>query len=621
MYKNLNSYIQALRAADELAVISVPVSSVREMTEITDRVSKQPGGGKALLFTDTGTGFPVLTNLFGSDRRIALALGVERLEELAERLYDLFGQVTSPQKSWRDKIQMVPLLGEAARWLPRRKKGRGACQEVVMNEPDLSKLPILTCWPHDGGRFITLPLVHTCDPETGIRNVGMYRMQVFSDRTTGMHWHLHKTGARHYEAYRALGRRMPVTVCLGGDPAYTYSATAPLPEGIDEYLLAGYIRRRPVELVKCLTNELEVPADCDFVIEGYVDPAEPKAVEGPFGDHTGFYSLPDEYPIFHVTAITHRRGAVYPATIVGIPPQEDLYIGKATEALFLAPIRLAVQPEIRELTLPPAGVMHNIALVNIQKTYPGQAFKTAGALWGAGQMMFNKFCAIIDSEQSVHDPQTLQQAIENVVIPRDVIFSKGPLDVLDHTAPVMGFGGKCAIDATSKETEGLTASPDEVNLPEAWRLTEEICAVQTQFAPDWRTLAVGVKTEAGTEVLSELIADWLTSHGVQGIRFVLVFDADVPLTDPARLLWLVGAHCDAVRDTAVIGDCLLFDARVKAPGINGFNRPWPNPVTMDAETIRLVDRRWAEYGLGVPIASPSLDYLPLIKGDSAVAEL
>ena len=296
-----------------------------------------------------------------------------------------------------DKLRALPLLAGMSRWFPRTVSGRGECQQVVQTgaEASLAALPILKCWPADGGRFVTLPMVNTVDPQTGVRNVGMYRMQVFDDHTTGMHWHIHKTGARHYDAWKRSGRRMPVSVALGGDPAYTYAATAPMPDNMDEYLLAGFLRRRPVKLVKCVTNDIYVPADCDFVIEGYVDPAEEKAVEGPFGDHTGFYSLEDRYPLFHVTALTRRRDAVYPATVVGIPPQEDACIAQATERIFLAPIRMALQPEIRDMTMPEAGTAHNIAVVSIDSRYAGQAVKVAQSLWGAGQMMFNKYMLVV----------------------------------------------------------------------------------------------------------------------------------------------------------------------------------------------------------------------------------
>ncbi|PKP27819.1 MAG: menaquinone biosynthesis decarboxylase, partial [Bacteroidetes bacterium HGW-Bacteroidetes-22] len=343
-FRNLQEFIRALDDAGDLIRVKAPVSPRLEMTEIADRFVK--AGGKALLFENTGTQFPVLLNAFASDRRICMALGMTHPDEAAERIQSLLKRLTTPTAGLLDKLRLLPTLGEMAAWIPRVRNGKGECQQVVMDKPDLAKLPILQCWPHDGGPFITLPLVHTRDPHTGLRNLGMYRMQVFAPDLTGMHWHLHKTGARHYNEYKAEGRRMPVVVALGGDPVYTYAATAPLPDNVDEYMLAGFLRRCKVDLVKCLTCDLEVPADADFVIEGYVDPSEDLVREGPFGDHTGYYSLADDYPLFHVTCITHRRDAVYPATIVGIPPMEDGWIGMITERIFLAPLRLTMLPEL-----------------------------------------------------------------------------------------------------------------------------------------------------------------------------------------------------------------------------------------------------------------------------------
>lgn len=451
MYRSLNDYIARLEREGELIRIAAPVSPVEEIAEITDRISKTPGGGKALLFENTGTDFPVATNLFGSERRMALALGVESLDDLSARIDDLLGQATVPRNSLADKLRALPMLAEMARWFPRTVSGRGACQQVVAlgEAASLAALPVLKCWPRDGGRFVTLPMVNTLDPETGVRNVGMYRMQLFGERETGMHWHVHKTGARHYDAYKRLGRRMPVAVALGGDPAYTYAATAPMPDNMDEYLLAGFLRRRAVKLVKCITNDIYVPADCDFVIEGYVDPAEEQVVEGPFGDHTGFYSLEDRYPLFHVTAITHRRDAVYPATVVGIPPEEDAWIARATERIFLAPIRMALQPEIRDLTMPEAGTAHNVAVVAIDRRYEGQAVKVAQSLWGAGQMMFNKYMLVVPSGTDVRDADALARLIRGLDPARDLIRSEGVLDVLDHATATPGFGGKIALDATA----------------------------------------------------------------------------------------------------------------------------------------------------------------------------
>lgn len=572
MYRNLAAFLRALEEAGELIRITAPVTPELEIAELTDRQAKQPGGGKALLFENTGTEFPVATNLLGSERRICMALGVERLSDVGWRIDTLFAEAVKPKTSWMDKLRMLPLLGEAARWMPRRLSRRGACQEIVLRgeAADLSRLPVLRCWPHDGGRFVTLPLVHTVDPENGIRNVGMYRMQIFDSHTTGMHWHRHKTGERHYEVYRRRGERMPVTVCLGGEPAYTYCATAPLPDGVDEYLLAGFLRNRPVEMVQCLTNELWVPSDCDFVIEGYVDPAEPKVVEGDFGDHTGFYSLKDLYPCFHVTCITHRKGAIWPATLVGVPPMEDAYIQLATERIFLAPIRLAVAPEVIDLWMPPAGVAHNIAVCVIHKSYPGQAMKVAHALWGAGQMSFNKFLIVLSDEDTAGVSGTGYEAVVRERLhcfdpARDAHFSQGVLDVLDHAAPYIGYGGKLCLDLTRKLAEEGGERPRQERIP--------IEVVWDDFV------------EA---------AD-------------LTFDERV---------WLAAGNTDPVRDVQITDEGMLrLDARFKPSEVE---RGWPNVVTMLPEVIEAVDRRWPEYGLGSePLPSPSRRYLSLVRSHKA----
>ncbi len=572
MYKNLTEYIAALEKAGELRRIAAPVDPVLEAAELTDRQAKQPGGGEALLFERTGTEFPILTNMLGSERRICLALGVERLEEVGERIEALFAEAVRPKTGWMDKLRLLPLLGEASAWLPRTVSRRGECQQVVWqgDEVDLGRLPVLQCWPHDGGRFVTLPLVHTVDPETGVRNVGMYRMQVFDSRTTGMHWHRHKTGERHYQEYKKRGERMPVAVCLGGDPVYTYCATAPLPDGVDEYLLAGFLRRRPVELVRCLTNGLSVPADCDFVLEGYVDPEEPKVIEGDFGDHTGFYSLRDLYPRFHVTCITHRRGAVWPATLVGIPPMEDAWIQLATERIFLAPIRLAVAPEVTDLWMPPAGVAHNLAVCVIDKSYPGQALKVANALWGAGQMSFNKFLVVLSAEDTAGVSgegyvEAIRERLHRFDPARDALFSRGVLDVLDHAAPQTGFGGKLCLDLTRKLPEEGGELPRRDDIP--------------------------------IEILWD---DFVRKAG-------LGFD---------ELLWLATGNTDPGRDISTTPHGRLrLDARFKPEAVD---RGWPNVVTMSPAMISRVDARWTDYGFpSPPIPSPSLRYLPLVRSDKA----
>src|SRR5579863_2581954 len=390
-FNNLSEFLNELESAGELVRIKTFVDPILEIAEITDRISKTTSRNKALLFENTGYDFPVLMNAFGSEKRMCMALGVNHLDDVAREIENLFKLLSAPKESILDKLKLLPKLSQFASWMPKIKNGRGECQEVIMQTPDITKLPVITCWPKDGGPFVTLPIIHTRDLHTGTRNVGMYRMQIFGPTLTGMHWHKHKVSARHFAEYKKTGQRMPVAVALGGDPVYAYSATAPLPDNVDEYMLAGFLRKKRVELVKCLTQpELEVPADADFIIEGYVDPTEDPIWEGPFGDHTGYYSLPDWYPRFHITAITHRKNPVYPATIVGIPPQEDAWLGKATERIFLAPIKMTLIPEIVDMEMPVEGVFHNLVIAKIRKEYAGQAQKVMNAMWGAGQMMFNK---------------------------------------------------------------------------------------------------------------------------------------------------------------------------------------------------------------------------------------
>jgi 4-hydroxy-3-polyprenylbenzoate decarboxylase len=341
-YSGLKEFITDLEKKDELVRIKQFVDPVLEITEITDRITKT--GGKALLFENTGTDFPVLINAYGSDLRMAMALGRKNLDDAGIEIENLFNNVSIRKETLFRKIATLPSLLKLGGFFPSRIRRKGICQQQIHHVPDLDIFPVLKCWPYDGGRFITLPMVHTMHPETGSTNVGMYRMQILDKNTTGMHWQRHKTGANHFEAWKKTGKKMPVSVALGGDPVYAYSATAPLPENINEYILAGFLRKKKVNLVKCITNDLYVPEDADIILEGFVDPSEKLIWEGPFGDHTGFYSLADWYPKFHVTCITYSDEAVYPATIVGIPPQEDSWIAKATERLFLAPVRMTLQP-------------------------------------------------------------------------------------------------------------------------------------------------------------------------------------------------------------------------------------------------------------------------------------
>ena len=480
---NLQDFISKLESAGELIRIGTQVSSVYEIAELTDRQAKSAGGGKALLFEKTDKGFAVLTNMMGSERRISMALGVERPEDITVRIESLLKQVTSPKDSLSDQLKMLPLLSEVARWFPKKLKRRGECQQVVLTGDDASLdiLPILKSWGCDGGRFVTLPMVNTLDPQTGIRNVGMYRMQIFDSKTTGMHWHRHKTGARHYDGYKAAGRIMPVSVAIGGDPAYTYAATAPMPDNMDEYLLAGFLRRKPVKLVKCITNDIYVPDDCDFVIEGYVDPSEPLTVEGDFGDHTGFYSLTDLYPRLHVTAITHRKDALYPATVVGVPPQEDAYISIATERIFLAPIRLVMQPEIVDMTMPVAGTSHNIAIISMSSRYKGQAAKVTQGMWSAGQMMFNKYLVLTPATTDVRNAEQLAALLRGCDPKSATIRGEGIYDVLDHATATCGFGGKLALNLTENSTARTPSVTEHIALPEG-------VTMRTDLVDMWSTL-------------------------------------------------------------------------------------------------------------------------------------
>lgn len=446
-YKDLQEFIQVLEEKGELKRIKTEVDPELEITEITDRISK--AYGPALLFENVkGSELPVLINAFGSIERMALSLQVDKLDDLAGEIIALLDIADNVPKSLLDKVKVLPKLAQLSSFIPRTVKS-GSCQEVVDMQPDLSKLPVLKCWPEDAGCFITLPQVYTKDPESGKRNVGMYRLQVYDDRTTGMHWHMHHDGAENYRKNCCLGKATEVAVALGGDPAITYAATAPLPKDIDELLFAGFLRKKPVDLVKCKTVDLEVPADAEIIIEGYVEPGE-RRIEGPFGDHTGYYSLADEYPVFHVKCITRKKNAVYPATIVGKPPQEDCYMALATERIFLPLLKFQL-PEIVDMHLPMEGVFHNCVMVSINKSFPGHARKIMSSLWGMGQMMFAKFIVVVDADVNVQNVSEVMWKVFNNVDPRrDTMIVEGPLDALDHSAPMPLMGSKMGFDATRK---------------------------------------------------------------------------------------------------------------------------------------------------------------------------
>jgi 4-hydroxy-3-polyprenylbenzoate decarboxylase len=493
-YRSFRDFIEALEQAGELKRVAVPVDTNLLITEWADREMKSPGGGKALLFeqpTMDGnvSAFPVAINTMGSRRRIAMALGRESIDEIAQEIHLILKAKppTDLREGWSLLKQGIHLLHAR----PKHVK-EGACQDVVQildgergaefqsasrrhgapGDADatltLSGLPILKCWPNDGGRFITLPNVHTRDPETGARNVGVYRMQIFDQRTTAMHWQVHKVGARHGKRYYERNERMPVAVTLGGDPAYSFAATAPLPDGLDEILFAGFLRRKSVELVKCRTIDIDVPADVDFVLEGYVQPGEMRP-EGPFGDHTGYYTAIEDYPVFHLTAITHRKDAVYPTTIVGIPPMEDFYLGDACVRIFLPVFKMNF-PELVDMTLPAEGVFHNLVFVSIRKQYPYQAFKVMHGLWGMGQMMFSKYIVVVDEDCDVHNTSdVLFRLCANTDPGRDTTVIRNPSDSLDHAPSEQNIGSHMGFDATRK----LPGENYRRQWPELLKMTDE----------------------------------------------------------------------------------------------------------------------------------------------------
>lgn len=628
-YKSLRAFVDALDKAGELVRIKTFVDPVLEIAEITDRISKTPEWNKALLFENTGTGFPLLINSMGNERRMCMALGVDDLDDVARDIESLLKTITAPKNGLLEKLAMLPQLGKFASWMPKVVSGRGECQQVVMDKPDLSKLPILKCWPKDGGRFVTLPAIHTRDLLNGTRNIGMYRMQVFTETMTGMHWHKHKVSARHYNEYKKQGKIMPVAVALGGDPVYTYAATAPLPENVDEYMLAGFLRKKRVELVKCITQpEIEVPADADIIIEGYVDPNEELIWEGPFGDHTGYYSLPDFYPRFHVTAITHKKDAIYPATIVGIPPQEDAWIGKATERIFLAPIKMTMVPEIKDMNMPVEGVFHNLVITTIDKEYAGQGQKVMNAMWGAGQMMFNKILVLADGKVKIDDYKTLAKYVfDNVNPATDIYFSQGPMDVLDHSCSKLGFGGKMCIDGTKKWEEEMTAPLTPFKLNSAFNAAAlqkqypEVASLNDKLAREWEipVLFVAMDKQRKGHV-EELHAALSKEQGLQGIKMILYVEHTVDANDIADVLWRFCNNLDPRRDhfyggadKAILG----LDGTRKTKALDGFERPWPNVIAADAKTIQVVDAKWSELKLGTLIKSPSLKYQHQMYGEEA----
>ncbi|HRH54007.1 MAG TPA: menaquinone biosynthesis decarboxylase [Chitinophagales bacterium] len=623
-FKNLQQFIDLLEKEGELLRIKEFVNPNLEITEIADRFIKNDG--PALLFENTGTDFPLLINSMGSYKRMCMALGVNELDDIGNDIEALFKKMVAPKNSLMEKVMMLPELGKVASYMPKTLKGKGECQQVIMDDPDITKLPVMTCWPADGGPFITLPVIHTLDPENNTRNVGMYRMQVFGPKLTGMHWHKHKVSAGHFNKYKKLGKRMPVSVALGGDPVYTYCATAPLPPNVDEYLLAGFIRKRKVELVKCITNDLYVPADADFIIEGYVDPDEDFIFEGPFGDHTGYYSLADYYPKFHITCITHKKNAVYPSTIVGIPPQEDAWIGKATERIFITPIKLTMLPEVEDMELPIEGVFHNLTIVKIKTEYEGHAQKVMNAMWGAGQMMFNKILVITD-KIDIHNYAQVADYVSKHVDPyNDIYFSAGPMDVLDHSCSKFAFGSKVCIDATEKTDAHVLVDTRSIiiDTPALQQKYPAISGINTQLLQaGFSVIAVGVKKTLPAQI-ETLHKQLVLEEGVNQVKFIIYVDDVVELSDFGVVTWNTANNIDPRRDMILspagkygISHCGIDGTR-KTKKLDNFQRDWPNVIAMDAAIIETIDKKWEVLGLGKFLPSPSLKYVGQVLNKGAV---
>jgi 4-hydroxy-3-polyprenylbenzoate decarboxylase len=631
----MKQFIKKIEEAGELLRIKCKVNTENEIAELADRMSKQAGGGKALLFENTGTDFPVLINAMGSEKRMKILLGVEDFDDIGKQIEDLFKNLSSPKSGLFDKMRMLPELASLSSYMPKKISGKGACQEVIHKEPDLGILPVLKTWGRDGGPFITLPQVITHDPNTGIRNVGMYRMQVFEKNLTGMHWHKHKTGARHFSEYKKRGEKMPIAIALGGDPVLTYAATAPLPDNIDEYMLAGFLRKKKVKLVKALTQDVYVPEEADFIIEGYVDPEEDFIWEGPFGDHTGFFSLADWYPKFHVTCITHKKEAVYPATVVGIPPMEDAWIARATERIFLTPIKLTMVPEMIDMNIPDAGVAHNLTLVSFHKSFPGQAQKIMSSLWGAGQMMFNKMMVCFDDDVDIHDYKTAAKILsENLDPETDISFIKGPLDVLDHSSSKFAFGSKAGFDATKKydeekvnERANFDISSIQIDIESIKKNYPEIKDINDQLVKEGISVLFISFNKNKKGHVKELGTKLMEDERINKIKLLIFLDSPVDVFDIEQATWIFAGNIEPLRDFSIIESKnenepahVLIDGTRKRSEIDNFKRDWPDIVTSDAETIELVDKRWNEYNIGAFIPSPSKKYKTLVLSKTAIVE-
>jgi 4-hydroxy-3-polyprenylbenzoate decarboxylase len=596
-YPSLREFIDRLDREGELLRIKESVSPILEITEITDRISKQLGGGKALLFENVeGSSMPVLINAFGSSKRMNMALGVHDIEDIPKRIEQYIK--IPPPATLLDKVKLLPMLLQAAQFPPKLvNKAHPPCQEIVHlgDDIDLGAIPVLQCWPEDAGRFITFPIVINRSVDKKIRNVGLYRMQVYDRNTTAMHWHIHKDGAHFFHEFKKLGKRMEVAIALGADPASCYSASAPLPYGIDEFLLAGFIRKKSVPLVKCKTVDLEVPANAEIILEGYIDPSEMR-LEGPFGDHTGYYSQDGDFPVVHLTAITHRKDPVYLTTIVGKPPQEDFYLGRATERIFL-PLLKTQLPEIVDMDMPVEGVFHNCVIVSIDKRYPMQSRRLMSALWGLGQMSFVKTIVTVDADVNVHDYEEVARILLSTVdFETDLFFSEGILDVLNHASDQMLYGSKLGIDLTNKiEGEPGYGKEDPPHahppaLPKQEAVIEAFPEVKAVAEIQNSILLVALDKTAPNQG-KQFIQSFFDHPKFSTVEIVIVLEGHVDLTNISIVMWKFLNNIDPKRDFHFEGERLGIDATKKFPE-EGYQQNWPEEIEMTAEIKTKVDNKW-----------------------------
>jgi len=601
-YHSLREFIDRLENENELVRIKDHVSPILEITEITDRVSKQPGGGKALLFENVeGSNIPVLINAFGSSKRINMALGVRDIEKIPNDI-DKYLKI-KPPSSLLEKVKLLPMLLEAAAFPPKMVSSRQAsCQEVVLtgDDVDLGEIPILQCWPNDAGRFITFPIVVNRTIDRKLRNVGLYRMQVYDKKTTGMHWHIHKDGAHFFHEFKKQGKIMECAVAIGADPAVCYSASAPLPFGIDEFLFAGFIRKSPVPLVKCKTVDLEIPATAEIVLEGFIDPSEMR-LEGPFGDHTGYYSQDGDYPVFRITAITHRKNPIYLTTIVGKPPQEDFYLGKATERIFL-PLMRTQLPEIIDMNMPAEGVFHNLVILSIDKRFPMQARRLMSALWGMGQMSFVKTIIVFDQDVDIQNTQKVIETLLNKIdFTHDLFFSEGILDVLNHASDKALYGSKLGIDATTKiEGEDESKIKSENNSKTASPLSEHVLESFTELTSckilkqnDLHQVAFATLDKKKPQQGCKVIKKFMNDKKFSAITVFVLLENHENVNDASTVLWKILNNIDPKRDMYFFGNRVGIDVSCKT-GEPDFKQYWPDEIEMSNNIKQIVDQKWTK---------------------------